>query len=252
MKPSTTGNELPPQDVRSIPKLTQAYARNRSLGVVVSLLVFLMIFGAISGASHLAGEAYRSGNMLVLWLSIATLIPALTATVYLAVPRWGGRLQDQLARRLYAKEGNVAFAGPTGRTKRLALMLGGFLGICIVSSVVLSFAFEIPTMYLQPISSLYVVPFLVGLWFLMRPTVGSAALLWPLLYALHAILILAGAPIVFVSPWDWLNMVIPTVGYGMLSGFVGHFYSRVALRRLKTLTQVGPAAADQPEEAAGR
>ena len=252
MKPSTTGTELPPRDVRSIPKLTQAYARNRSLGVVVSLVVFLMIFGAISGASHLAGEAYRSGNVLVFWLSIATLIPALAATVYLAVPGWGGRLQGHLVQRLYAKVGNVAFAASTGWTKRLALMLGGFLGICIVSSVVLSFAFEIPTMYLQPISSLYVVPFLVGLWFLMRPMVGYAALLWPLLYALHAVLILVGAPIVFASPWDWLNLVIPTVGYGMLSGLVGHCYSRVALRRLKALAKVDQAAADQPEEAAGQ
>jgi hypothetical protein len=49
-----------------------------------------------------------------------------------------------------------------------------------------------------------------------------------------------------------LNMLIPTVAYGMLSGFVGYLYSRVALRRLKSLAQVDQTAADQPEEAAGR
>jgi hypothetical protein len=71
----------------------------------------------------------------------------------------------------------------------------------------------------------------------MRPMVGYAALLWPALYAAHAILIVAGAPIVFSSPWDSLNMVVPTIGYGLLAALVGHFYSRVALRRLKSLTQ---------------
>ena len=252
MKQSPTGTERPPQDLRRIPTWAQAYARNRSLGVVVFLFVFLMVCGVISGASHIAGEAYRSGNMLVLWLSIAALISALAATVYLAVPRWGGRLQERLSKRLYASEGNVALAVPTARAKRLALILGGFLGLCIITSVILSFVFNIPTMYLQPISSLYVVPFLVGLWLLMRPMVGYAVLLWPALYALHASLILVGAPIVFVSPWDWLNMLIPTVGYGMLSGLVGHLYSRVALSRLKTLTRVDVTAVDQSAEATGQ
>jgi hypothetical protein len=219
---------------------------------VVSLFAFVMIFGVISGASHFAGEAYRSDNMLALCLSIAALIPAFAATIFLSVPCWGGRLQDRLAQRLYANEGNVAFAAPSARSRNWGLVLGGLLGICIVSSVTLSFTYEIPTKYMQPISALYAVPFLVGLWFLMRPMAGYAALLWPALYALHAILILVGAPIIFASPWDWLNMLIPTVGYGMLSGLVGHFYSRVALRRLKSLTHVDQTHANQSAQERGQ
>ncbi len=101
----------------------------------------------------------------------------------------------------------------------------------------MSFFFDIPSRYMQPISALYCVPFLVGLWFLQRPLSGYVALLWPALIAIHAILILAGAPILFTGRWEALNMLIPMFGYGMLTGLLSHLYSRVALRRLKRLTQ---------------
>jgi hypothetical protein len=41
---------------------------------------------------------------------------------------------------------------------------------------------------------LFVVPFLLALTFLMRPAVGYLSLLWPWLYGLHALLLLAGVP----------------------------------------------------------
>ena len=122
----------------------------------------------------------------------AVLAPSLGAVVWLAVPKWGGMLQDRVVRRLYSKEGNVALPAPGERKKVWALMLGGSFGTCIVASVVMSFVLDIPIMYMQPISALYVVPFLVGLWFLMRPLAGYPALLWPVLYAIHAMLIVAG------------------------------------------------------------
>ena len=131
------------------------------------------------------------------------------------------------------------------------MVLSGGFGICILASVILGFALGIPSKYMQPISALYMVPFLIGLWVLMRPMVGYAALLWPLFYGIHAILILAGAPILFTGPWDGLNMLIPVAGYGMLAGLVGHFYSRVALRQLKRLAQADLTGADQVEEARG-
>ena len=245
-------SEPPPRDPEGIAKSARTYAQNRSLGVVVSLIIFSLLCAAIAGPSYLAGEAYRSGNMLLFWVSIAVLVPALGALIYLSVPKWGGKLQDRVVQRLYAKEGNVAFSPPKQRAKVWGPVLGTCFGICVVASVILGFVFEIPPKYMQPISALYVVPFLVCLWFLMRPMAGWAALLWPLLYATHAVLILAGAPILFTGPWDGLNMLLPVAGYGMLAGLVSHFQSRVALARLKRLTRVDPAGPDQPEEASGQ
>jgi hypothetical protein len=87
---------------------------------------------------------------------------------------------------------------------------------------------------MQPVSALYVVPFLVFLYCWQRPKVGPIALLWPSLYSIHAILIVAGVPIVFDKPWTALNMLIPIAGYGILCGLLGHVYSRYALKKLKS------------------
>ena len=253
MSQSPMKSELPPpRDPEGISKWARAYAQNRSLGVVVLIIIFLMLCVAIGGSSLLAGVAYRSGNMPLFWVSIAVLVSAAGADVYISIPRWGGKLLERIVQRLYAKEGNVAFSPPAERGKVWGPVLGACFGICILTSVLLGVAFEIPSKYMQPISALYVVPFLVGLWLLMRPMAGYPALLWPLLYAIHAILILSGAPILFTGPWDVLNMLIPIAGYGMLSGLVGHLYSRVALRQLKRLTRVDPTGADQAEEVRGQ
>jgi len=91
---------------------------------------------------------------------------------------------------------------------------------------------------MQPVSALYVVPFLVFLYLWQRPVISPLALLWPTLYAIHAILVVAGVPILFHKPWTALNMLIPIAGYGILCGLLGHFYSRYALKKLKDITRL--------------
>ena len=238
-----------PEDSQEISRWTRAYAQNRSLPVVVLLLIFLAINLVIGGASLLAGTAYRSGNMFLFWVAIAALVPAFGAIIFFSVPRWARKFQTWLMGRLYAKEGNVAFSQQNRHATAWGVILVVCFGTCVAASVILGFFFDIPSKYMQPISALYVVPFLVGLWLLMRPMAGYAALLWPLLYAIHAILILAGAPILFTGPWEVLNIVIPIAGYGLLASLAGHFYSRVALRHLKHLAQAGANHADSLEEA---
>jgi hypothetical protein len=215
--------------------------------LVVFMMVFVVLSAAIVGASYFAGVAYRHGNMPLLGVSIALLILTFAVVIYLSIPVWGGKLMERVVQRLYAREGRVALSAPGERKKVWGLVLAGCFGTCIIVSVVMSFVLDIPVKYLQPISALYVVPFLIGLWFLMRPMVGYPALLWPSLYATHAILIVSGVPILFTGPWEGLNMLIPVAGYGLLSGLVQHLYSRVALGQLKRLTQVDPTGADQPE-----
>jgi hypothetical protein len=101
---------------------------------------------------------------------------------------------------------------------------------------------------MQPISAIYCVPFLVGLWLLQRPLSSPIMLLWPALYVLHAVLIVAGVPIVFGGPWSQLNMLIPVAGYGMLVGLISHAYSRFALRKLRRAAEGCPhdGSAEEP------
>ncbi len=222
-------------DSQQLAKWTREYAQNRSLGVVVFMVIFGLLASSIGGVSYLAGEAYRGGNMLVFGVCLILLGFALAANFYLAVPRWGGKLMNRVTERLYAREGQVTVSTPAGTKKRWGIVLAICFGICVLASVLLGD--RIAVQYRQPVMALYLVPFLIVLNLLQRPTTSFLALLWPFLFGLHAVLILVGVPIVFSGRWQSLNILIPVVGYGLLSAVVSHLYSRFALSRLKQLAQ---------------
>jgi hypothetical protein len=236
MNNSARANRNKLDETRQIQRWVRRYAQNRSLPVAVGLLIYVILFLAISLSSYWAGVAYRDGNTTLLAFCIGALTLALAATVYLAVPWWGGRRLQQVGNRLYAEEGQVTISSQHTKRTWIVASLGLAFGACVVVSVILGVLGYLPTgKYSQPISALYVVPFLVALYYLMRPAVGSIALLWPLLYALHAVLILADVPIVFTGRWEALNMLIPTVGYGLVTSLAGHLYSRWALHSVRTI-----------------
>jgi hypothetical protein len=235
------------EDAQQMQRLVRRYAQNRSLPVVVNLIAFTILFLAIALSSYWGGIAYRNGNSMLLAICLWMLTIALTATIYFSVPRWGGQRLQRMAEGLYAREGQVTISVLPGRRQRLAGALAvGFL-VCVTGSVTFGLLGYLPTdKYMQPVSALYVVPFLVALNFLMRPATGNVPLLWPLLYAIHATLIVAGVPIVFVGIWRPLNMLVPTVGYGLLASLIGHLYSRWALRRVRSLAARHLAGANGP------
>lgn len=224
------------EEARSLQHWVRQYAQNRSLPVMVSLALFAVLFLGISLPSYWGGVAYRAGNVAALVVCLAVLTVALAATIYLAIPRWGGRRLQQMAAAMYANEGSVTISTPHARRSWWGLALGVAFVVCIQAQVVLSLVGYLPDdKYSQPISALYVVPFLVAVNFLMRPATGYIPLLWPLLYAVHAVLIVAGVPIVFSGRWESLNMLIPIIGYGMVTSLVGHVYSRWALHNARAI-----------------
>ena len=222
---------------REISKWTRVYAQNRSLPFIVFMLLFLFLSVAIGGGSYLAGAAYLKGNIPLFAVCIGLLVVAMAAVIYFSTP-WGGKRMDQMSERLYSKEGRVVLASShTAGQRRLVAFAGLGFGLCILASVILGMLGYIPDKYMQPVSAIYCVPFMVILGIVMRPAGGWLMFLWPVLYALHAILIGAGVPILFAGKWDGLNMLSPTAGYGLLSGLACHIYSRFALRKLKHLAR---------------
>lgn len=241
----------PASDPREIAKWARAYGQNRrSVAVVIGLLVCMLLFCAIAGFSYLAGQAYRHGNMPLLWLYGALLVLPVAATIYIAVPPWGARLVERLIKRFYAKEGNVELTVPAASRRPWAILFAVAFVACNLAQG--QFGDYIPAKYQQPISALYVIPIVVGLTMLMRPAVGLFALVWPALYALHAILIVAGAPILFAGRWESLNYLIPIAGYGILVYGMSHAYSRFALRRLRSLTKTDDIADHRQHEVTGQ
>jgi hypothetical protein len=65
---------------------------------------------------------------------------------------------------------------------------------------------------------------------------GPLVLICPILYSIHAILIVAGVPIFFTENLGILNMLVPLIGYVFLAYVICHVYSRYALKKLKRLT----------------
>ena len=232
------------EKLKEITKWTKRYAENRTLPFVMNMLTVPLIWAAVGIPSYFGGRAYRSGNMVVLWICILSLIIVISLLIFCTVPKWGGRYTDEkLNRLLYRKEGQVTFALPEKTKKhRLAGWIAGLLlGICVVISIMLVVFCKIPIKYMQPVSAIFLIPLLIaiGIW---QPRsinpAGFLAWLWPILYVVHAILIVAGVPIVFHGPWTSLNMLIPLAGYGILCALIGHFYSRYALKKLKGLAHL--------------
>jgi amino acid transporter len=232
------------EKLKAIPKWTRKYAQNRAIPVLVSLAIFSCIFAGIAIPSYFGGKAYRAGNMVLFWICIIVTAIAMISCLFFSIPKWGGKFIERISQRLYNREGNVLISVPEKiknmtpeiikKKQRVGYVVGMIFGSCVVGSVILGNKGFLSIEYMQPVSALYGVPFLVFLYLWQRPIVSCLALLWPTLYAIHAILVVAGLPIQFGKPWIFLNMLIPVAGYGILCGLITHIYSRYALKKLKT------------------
>ncbi len=234
------------EKLKEISKWSQRYAENRTLPFLVNMIVFVLFWIAFGISSYFGGRAYRSGNVLLLWICILSLMILIIALIFCCVDKWGGKYIEKLIRWLYRKDGQVTLAIPkkTKRLRRAGWIVGLLLGVCVMISVILLVFCKLPIKYMQPVSAICFIPLIIaiGIW---RPPsikpVGFLVWLWPILYITHAILIVAGVPIHFDRPWIFLNMLIPIAGYGILCSFIGHFYSRYALKKLKGLTHLDGA-----------
>jgi hypothetical protein len=236
-RPAATQSNETSKDSRKISKWSRIYAQNRSLGMAVNMLLFLMLCAAICVPACLGGLAYIKGYWLLLAISILLEVAAIIALIYFSTPRWGGKLMERITEQLYAGEGCARLVPPHTHSRSYLIKFAGVIFVgCVIASVALDGLGFIPHQYMQPVSAIYVVPFLVILVLSKQSIIrGPIAFLWPGLYALHAILILAGVPILFSGRWDALNMLIPTVGYGLLVSLISHVYSRIALRKLRRI-----------------
>ncbi|MBN2456228.1 MAG: hypothetical protein JXB29_06815 [Sedimentisphaerales bacterium] len=226
--------------LKEISKWARRYAENRTLPFLLGMLTFLFLFLGTGGLFYVAGKAYRSGNQLLFWICIFAV--ALVVTAIMLATRF-------IERRLYRKEGQVTLAIPkkTERQRTAGWIVGLLFGVCVMISVILVVFCKIPIKYMQPVSAICFIPLIIAIGIWQPPSVKPAGFLvwlWPTLYAIHAILIVAGVPIHFERPWVFLNGAIPIAGYGILCGLIGHIYSRYALKKLKGVAHLEEDATD--------
>jgi hypothetical protein len=251
----TQQNQVPrnSEKLKEIPKWTRRYAQNRTLTILV-LTVMIGLLGMSIAALvgfplGLAVAGFRKGNMILGFIGIAVLVALLAAIVKFYIfmfAKYGGKnkgLLDQIIDQwIYGREGIASMSMPeaTKKKKWLEITVAIVWGSLFISTMYLGMVNFIPAKYVQPISALYCVPYMVLGWYFWRsPRTGPIFLLNPALYAIHAILIVAGVPIFFSSSFcAVLNMSIPLLGYGYLTFIIGHLYSRYALKKLKGLTHL--------------
>ena len=239
------------EKLKDIPKWTRKYAQNRTLTILV-LLVMTMLFGMIVAALVgfplvLAAAGFWKGNMILGCVGIAVLVAALIAILKFYIilfAKFGGKnkglIDLKIDRWIYGKEGTVSTPQPklSKKMKRLDIVVAIVYMVCLIGSMELAMLSYIPVKYFLPLMALFVVPFNVYLYFMQRPRLGPVLLICPILYAIHAILIIVGVPIFFTGTFAVpLNMFLPII-YTFLTYMIGHLYSRYALKKLKGITHL--------------
>ena len=231
-----------PTDPREIAKWAERYARSRTIPFLVQWVFITTLVVVLGALSQGAIMAWQTGHSGLQWTCILV-IAVLTSTLLWFSIASGGRKQVwHISQWVYGREGYASYR-PRGdvdkRAKRMSWLLpvGLGLGISHLIGLVLVGLGHLDMRYLQPFSALYMVPFLAMM--ILSQRLGFWAWLWPVLYAAHAVLLFAGAPIHFSGVLRYLDIIVPVFGYGFLSMIVGHFYSRYAFRRLKSLARAG-------------
>jgi len=232
-------------DLRDIPKWAGRYAQNRTLRIVVALGIVLAGAGVFLGLGYLSAWTFRSENRLLIWASLAALWAFVGWWLWFSFVG-AARLIPRITQRLYRADGSVSMGGaPDTELPQVPNLAICVLLLFAVAHMFLTQRGALPERYLQPISVLYAVPFMLWVGLKLRPSPRSPFMfLWPALFVIHGVSIVAGVPI---SRGIAFDIFVPTVGYGLIAALAGHIYSRVALRRLRALA----ATARPHDEAEG-
>jgi hypothetical protein len=226
------------EDLQETVRWSRTYAQNRSLPVLIFLLAYGSIFVAMSGLAAGGGMAFKSGHPALGVLAAVGFFVVYGVLMVFVFSKRSQRWAEEQLQRLYSEEGSARIESTRRKEyRRLGYVVGALFGTCVIGSVVLGNRGYFPISLMQPISAMYCVPFMIFLWWWRRPESSWIMLLWPVLYAVHALLLLSPLPIPKGEEWASVHMLGAMCGYGILAAGLSHLYSRYALRRLKRLSQ---------------
>ena len=226
-------------DPRQIAKWAKRYARSRTLPFLVQWIFIVALVGLVGMLAYVTLMAYMTGHTTLLWICMAVTAATTLGLLWFSTAKWGGDQIWRISQWLYGKEGYAAYGGEGAEVKRHAWwipLLAMGLAAYLLAIAILVGLRRVPVEYLQPLSAVYMAPFLAVM--VVRQRLGFWAWIWPALYGLHAVALLAGAPH-FTGKWFPFDILVPIFGYGLISIIIGHFYSRYALSQLKTLARAG-------------
>ncbi len=224
-------------DPRQIIRWTRRYAQNRTISFLVQWVFIVVMVLGVGLAASLTQLAHQQGSRMLFTGSVVMMVISLLTLVWFSMSRWSGELIAGITNWLYGREGYVSYSGGA-KDRPLPLWLtglgGGLIAYHLLGALLISFNY-MHIRYMQPWSAVYMTPYLVVM--VIYQGLGFWAWLWPLLYGVHALMLLLDLPVRFGREYELLNIVVPVFGYGLLAILVGHAYSRYALWKLKSLTR---------------
>lgn len=237
-----------PGDPRLIMQWARRYAKSRTISFLVQWIFIVVMILVIGVASSLTSIAYEQGQTVLLAISVALMGGSMAVLAWFSVSPWGSEIIWRVTNWLYGSEGYASYSG--GDDERptplwISALGGGLVIYHLMLALLISFRILTP-LQMQPASALYMTPFLIIM--IRYQDLGFWAWIWPVLYGLHAVLLITGFDIAFGGNLQLLNMIVPVFGYGLIAILVGHGYSRYALYRLKSLARTGLPDAPEGED----
>ncbi|HPC14946.1 MAG TPA: hypothetical protein P5318_01680 [Candidatus Hydrogenedentes bacterium] len=238
-------------DIRNDPRLiaqwAERYARSRTIPFLVQWVFIVVLVSIVGALAFFTLRAFQTQHRTLVWIGIAALALTNLLLVWFSVAKWGGEQIWRISQWLYGKEGWAVYGqGKVDkRTRRPWWFVTLALGLCLyhlVGAFLIGMR-RLPVEYIQPLSALYLAPFLAVM--IVTQRLGWWAWVWPALYAAYAVALVAGAPLHFHGQWFAFDVLVPIFGGGLIAILVGHFYSRYALRRLKALVRAGMEEEDR-------
>ncbi|MFC1604278.1 hypothetical protein ACFL5F_04545 [Planctomycetota bacterium] len=228
------------EKLKEIPKWTRKYAQNRTLTSYVVIGIGMLVGLVVAFLSALVITAFIREKMILAGIGIVVLAAIFIFLLIIIRRRFGGKYQGWVDQWIYGHEGTASMPQPklTKKNIWLGFLVAVVVFICTLGTYHLSKEGYIAFKYMLPLSAIYYVPFLVYQYFQQRPRIGPLVLICPILYTIHAILIVAGVPIFFSGNWGILNLALPVFGYTFLAHVISHIYSRYALKKLKGITHL--------------
>jgi len=235
-------------DVRAIPLWADRHARNRMLPLMI-MVAAAPVGLAVAASVSLLVIAWRAGSAVQSGLFLAAAAVPLAGLAWLVFTRRLQAAMQAVYNAMVRGEGHVVAAASPEAQRRGQSLVGWIAFVLIVMTPVIAQHVHLPTRYLQPVVAAYLVPVLF-LQITRRGMIGGPLmLLWPGLYALHALLLLAGVPLPAARE-PMMNVLIPLVLYCVVAMVASHLYSRFALRKLRRLAH-SPAADETGGETHG-
>ncbi|MFO8079542.1 MAG: hypothetical protein R6V07_04460 [Armatimonadota bacterium] len=230
---SREDQNVPDERMKDLPKWADRYARNRTMPALLMMTLFFIGFAVFGLLGTALRVTFESGQIAIGIMLSVILLAAVTGWIWSVFSGAMSQFGSDLAKRYYEREGAaIAKAGERPKWSwRSWIIFAALITAAIVAGIL-----PVKMQYAQPIVACYLVPLMV--WWV--ATDGKITLpmglLWPALYALHAVAMLLGAPLTIADDAGQTTMW-PLMGYLFVALLAGHFYSRYALKRMREISR---------------